>query len=244
MNTYKLEMIQTSTIQKKYIGSREFLDNLTYQGIKNPEVIRKESFNEFSMNTGDFDQDSLFPIELKVERINNTDDMESLPEGTIIYGNCSLGESPKMDSVYSKYLDEESKETVIESLSGFFSHMSFENKELKIGESFTKTIPFTVPISNILFIAKIIATYTLISISDGTATFKISETLESKKKYTTMHIKMIGKGDGTLKYDINNSYYKNYQLNMNVDITIKQTEYTIKVHSIVNTEQNIEIANK
>ena len=237
-------MIQTSTIQKKYIGSREFLDNLTYQGIKNPEVIRKESFNEFSMNTGDFDQDSLFPIELKVERINNTDDMESLPEGTIIYGNCSLGESPKMDSVYSKYLDEESKETVIESLSGFFSHMSFENKELKIGESFTKTIPFTVPISNILFIAKIIATYTLISISDGTATFKISETLESKKKYTTMHIKMIGKGDGTLKYDINNSYYKNYQLNMNVDITIKQTEYTIKVHSIVNTEQNIEIANK
>ncbi len=237
-------MIQTSTIQKQYIGSREFLDNLTYQGIKNPEVIRKESFNEFSMNTGDFDQDSLFPIELKVERINNTDDMESLPEGTIIYGNCSLGESPKMDSVYSKYLDEESKETVIESLSGFFSHMSFENKELKIGESFTKTIPFTVPISNILFKAKIIATYTLISISDGTATFKISETLESKKKYTTMHIKMIGKGDGTLKYDINNSYYKNYQLNMNVDITIKQTEYTIKVHSIVNTEQNIEIANK
>ena len=228
---YSQTVKHTSFTEVTYSGSDEFLKTLKDRGVQNPTTTKAESTTETEFNTGIPTDGNHFPVTMKFIKTISSDGKVPIPDGTVIYGQGSIGDMPTLDSIVSEGLSEDYKTNLLQAIRSTFSQISFPEKKLKIGEEFSQETPLSIPIAGVNVEMNITTNYKLVSIINRVGNFDITQTYTLKTTNTEYPINAIGKGKGNLQYDISNSNYINYQMDTDIDIDMKLEKFNLGVKS-------------
>jgi hypothetical protein len=228
---YNQSSLQSNHSEIKYSGPKEFLQKLKEKGVQNPTITDTEMKIESVFRTGALTDGTDFPIVIEFVKIENSNDEVVLPEGTLIYGHGSVGNMPALDSIVANGLDEEFKNTLLKTMQSTFSQLSFPEKQVKVGESFSIETPLTIPIADVTIEMTITTNYKLLSITDGVADFKISQVYTMKTLISKYTIKAKGSGKGKLLYDVANNFYMKYEVDTEMEMNMKIEEMTLDLNS-------------
>jgi hypothetical protein len=241
------ETIYTQTTQNSsnseltYLGSEELLEKIKNKGVENPTKVKNEMNLESVFKTGKLGSDGNFPIIIEYVKSVDKDGKTLIPSGTLIYGKSTTSGMPKLDSIASKGLDENFKNTLFQTVQSAFSQLDLPEKKLKIGESFTKETPLTIPIAGINFEMVITTTYKLNNIVNTNAFFDMVQVYTLKITDTKFDINATGNGIGKLTYNIPNHFSTQYDLNMELFFDLKQPNFALKTTSKSSFNQTVTI---
>lgn len=228
---YNQTIEQTSNTELKYFGSDEFLTKIKNKGIQNPTMTSKTSLMECIIKTGLLNNKSTFPLTMEFAKITSSDGKKAMPDGTILYGNVLGDNIPTFDSISMTGMDEEVKNTVLQSMQSMYSQLNFPEKKLKVGDEFTRESPLSLPISDVTVEMAITTKYKLKSILDGIASFDISQIYTVKSTITKYIITANGNGEGKLLYDVKNNFYLKYQLDNNLEMNAQLENFNLNIYT-------------
>jgi hypothetical protein len=216
---YSQTFKQTSETYIKYSGSEDFLQQLAGKGVQNPAIINNQSTTESVFNTGKLTDGVNFPLTMEIVKTTSSDGKKVIPDGTLIYGHSSTGNMPTLDSIVSNGLNEGFKKTLLQTMQNFLGQISFREQKIKVGESFSRESPLSIPIAGDTIDMAVTTTYKLLSIINGVGNFDVSQEYTLRSIITKYTLKATGNGKGSLVYDVSNNYYLSYQLD--TDLTVK-----------------------
>jgi hypothetical protein len=228
---YAQTMEQTTHSNIKYSGSEEFLQNIKAKGIQNPTITNKKSTIETLFKTGKLTNKANFPLTIEFTKTTSSDGKQEIPNGTLIYGHGSINTMPSLDSIVSNGLEEELKQVVLQTMQSTFSQLSFPEKRVKVGDSFSIDSPLSIPIAGATLDMTITTDYKLLSITNGIANLDISQVYTMKTTITDQTIQGTGTGNGKLLYDTVKNYYLNYQINTEMNMTMKLDSFSLDLTS-------------
>ncbi len=215
---YTQTMLQRSNMNMKYSGSPEFLQKLTERGMSNPTISNTQTTVETVVKTGRSSNSGVTPLTMEFIKSTSSNGKKAIPDGTIIHGTVSEGKVPLLDSIVSEDLDPTFKAGLLQGLQTTFAQLSFPEKHVKVGESFTIDAPLSIPMAGVSIQMKTSSTYKLIGIKNGIADFDISQIYSVTSNGVGSDIKSSGNGTGKLTYDILNNF--NVRLQMDVDMVM------------------------
>ncbi|KFF06192.1 hypothetical protein [Flavobacterium reichenbachii] len=242
--TYYQTITNSSDYEIAYSGSENFLEILKKNGTENPTKI-KNSFNvETVSKTGKMGKDGNFPITIEYLKSTDANGKNIIPSGTFLYGNVSLLNMPKLDSIVSKGMEESFKKTIFETVQSTFKQLELPERKLRVGESFSQESPLTIPIAGINFEMVITTTYNLKSITAKNALFDIVQVYTMKIIDNRFDISGSGNGTGKLDYDILNHFTSENTIDMELNLKLKHTDFNLDLKSKSNYSQSVKIAKK
>lgn len=247
---YAPEMVYNQTVTNSsdyeitYSGSEKFLEALAKNGAENPTKIKSIFTVETASKTGKLNKNGNFPITIEYTKSVDANGKNIIPNGTILYGNTSLEGLPKMDSIVSEGSDENFKNTIFQTVQSTFNQLLLPEKKLKIGESFSQENPLTIPIAGINIEMIITTTYSLKSITPKNAYFDITQNYTMKILDDRFATAGSGTGSGKLIYDIPNQFAIENQLNMEMSLNLKHTDFELILKSKSSFSQLCKISKK
>jgi len=222
-----------------YSGSDAFLEKLKENGTSNPTVSKNGLKMLCIIKTGKLAEGGYFPITMEFDSVESSDGKQPLPDGTIMYGRATKVTMPELDSIFCPGKDEEFKQSLLKSMSSIFSQLSFPDKKLNVGDTFTKVYPLTIPIGGISMKMSITVTYKLTDIKNNIAYFDITETCTMSMDMDQSKGTGSGGGNGKLGYDIVHHYLsydrEDLTLNMNMKMDEFSMDLTLKQSSLQTT---------
>ncbi len=239
--TYSQIIEQISDSEMKYSGSEEFLQMITKSGIKNPISINQKFKIESVCKTGKMSDGVNFPLTIELTKITTSDGVKPMPDGIIFSGHGSIDKMLTIDSIVSDKLDEELKKKLLQSMQNIYAQLSFPEKKIKTGESFTIETPLSIPVGKEKIDMNLTNNYTLLSVVDGIADFDVSQLCTMKMKSTVEEyaLNAKGSGKGKLLYDVANNCVLKMQTDSNLEMVLKfetmNIEYKGKIASISTT---------
>lgn len=228
---YLQTTINSSDYEVMYSGSETFLETLKNSKVQNPSKIKTVFNLETVSKTGKSDKSGNFPITIEYLKSVDLDGKTIIPNGTLIYGKASLSTMPEIDSIVSKDMEEDFKNTVFQMVKNTFSQLALPHKKLKIGESFTQESPLTLPIAGINIEMQITTVYNLKSINAKNAFFDVTQTYTMKMSDNRFETNGSGIGKGNLIYDIPNHFISENNLEMDFTLGLKHTDFALDLKS-------------
>ena len=222
---YEQTIEQNSEMRIDYSGSAEVIQKLKEKGIQVNTTTVKSSKSQVVNATGKSRKDGHFPIRIEFVKTYSSDGKPAVADGTVIYGKALPGQMPTLDSISQADATDEYKRQMLSAMQYLFSQISYPEKKLKIGESFIRETPLSMPISGVTISFNIITTYKLISIKNGQAYINITQEYTMNGLTTTIPIKAKGKGKGTLVYDIANQFYSHYNIDGGLELHMKYDKH-------------------
>lgn len=232
---YIQSMDITSNVTMNYSGSAEFLQRLKDNGVGNPVLKKTESKIEATFKTGKLSDGTHFPVIVEFTSWRSSDSTQVIPNGTIIYGQGTLDSMPKLDSISSAGMSDDFKHTLLKTFQTTLSQITFPDKNLNVGDTFSHSVPLSIPIASTSIDMAIKTTYKLTAITNGIANFDISQVYSVKLTPNTMEGK--GNGNGQIQYDIANNVYLNYHETSSFTCKMKFDEIGIDLSSTSNYVQ-------
>jgi hypothetical protein len=224
---YTSKIIQETTTEISYQGSKEFLDKVTARGLKNPTVQVASSKIETRSTTGKQKSDLTFPLRIEYVHTESTPNAGSIPDGTMIYGHGKSGSTTVLDSIVSDKLDETMKKTFLITVQSMINQSLFPQRTIKVGDEFAIQTPLSIPIGTMKLEMEINTIYKLTSIVNQLANFEVAQTYTMKTAASLSNMNGTGKGNGKLIYDIKNRYNLGYQLQTQMDVTFSVEQFSI-----------------
>lgn len=234
---------QSSETTLEYIGSEELKENLKKKNIQNPTITNHTSTNEAIVFTGKLYNSKNFPFTMKFTKTKNSDKNAPLLEGTEIYGTGTIDEMPKLDSIASESLDEISKKTILETLQTTFSQLNFPERKIKIGESFTRKTPLSIPIAGNTIDMSMTSYFELVNISNGKANLDVVVTFTMESNSSKFEVTANGQGKGIMIYDIKNHFISNYVTDTEMNMYFKTEKFDMLMKTKSGYKQIVEIYN-
>ncbi len=238
---YNQTTLNSSDYEVLYSGSEAFLENIKNNGVSNPTKIKTIFTVETLTKTGKIDKNGNFPLTIEYLKSSDGNGKAIIPSGTLLYGNVSASSLPKMDSIVAKDMEESFKNTIFEMVKSTFSQLVMPQKKLKIGESFVQESPLTLPIAGINIEMQITTTYKLKSMTSKSAFFDITQTYTMKMSDTRFDTKGSGIGSGNLTYDIPNHFISENTLEMDFNLNLKHTDFSMELKSKSDFKQTAQI---
>lgn len=240
---YSQTIVQTTHTEMKYSGSEEFLQKLKEKGINNPTITDNESKSESVFKTGKLTDETNFPLTIEFVNSTSSDGKKAIPDGTFIYGHGSIGAMLTLDSLISIGLDEEYKKMLLQAIQSTYSQLSFPEKIVKVGESFSIKQPLSIPISGVTIEMDITTNYKLLNIINGIADFDVSQVYTMKSTITNYTINAKGSGNGKLLYDVLDNYNLKYHVDSEMEMNMKLDKFDLDLKTKTGFIQLTEIAN-
>ncbi|MGQ7947138.1 DUF6263 family protein [Flavobacterium sp. WC2509] len=240
---YAQTIEQTTKNDMKYSGPAEFLQKLKDRGVQNPMITESQSKIESVFKTGKQTDGTNFPLTMEFVKTTPINGKKIIPDGTLIYGHGSNGNMPTLDSIVSKDLDENLKKTVLQSAQSTFSQLSFPEKRVKIGESFSIDSPLSIPIAGTTVDMTITTNYKLLNVKNGIADFDVSSVYTLKSNMTKYTINATGTSKGKLQYDVTKGYYTKYETDAEIKMQMKLENFEIDLNSKTGSIQTIVMTN-
>lgn len=231
--TYKLTTERSSEVFMNYMGSEKSLRKLREMGTKIPTISNKKSRTESVLKTGKQIDGTNFPVTMEVVKTMSTDVKIEIPDGTVFRGESVGGEIPEFDFVVMDGLDKKNKKTLIQSVQKTFTQFAFPKEKLKIGEQFTIENTLSMPMEGSMIEMAVTNNYKLISITEGIASFDISQTYSMVPTMMNNSFKGTGNGKGQMRYDFANTMILYYTLNteMELDKKLDSFDFNLKARS-------------
>ncbi len=239
---YSQTIERTSHSDVKFLGFEKFIQKLNEMGVQNPTITDDTLKIESVLKTGKCIDGTNFPLTLEFVKTAGSDGKKYFPDGTLFYGHGSIGNMLTLDSIVSNDMDEEFKKILPQLMQNLFAQLTFPEKRVKVGESFSLESPLSIPIADMTIEMTITTTYKLLNIANGVADFDVSQVYAMKSAFTKYPIKATGSGKGKLLYDILNNYYINYQTDMEMKVTVELDNFDIGLDSKSRFIQTITIA--
>lgn len=238
-------------------------EKLQAAGLRMPIVLKSEDNVIAEVNTGHAMGDqSTFPVVIRYSKMmsNQTLNDKVLPPGKnqlysrYIFGKSDADGNLNVDSVAGMEINNDIKAAAIHMLNKLQERISFPDKPMNVGDTFSQEVPVNVPIPGVDAQFKVNVTYKLISIDNGVAQFAIDQSgkINFHSKQKDMYLTGIGdgKGDGSFKYDISKNYITDLQSElsfkymMNIrNITMTGTATTSTSQQTTVTSTNMMAAN-
>jgi hypothetical protein len=239
---YNQMIEQKSQTNIKYSGSEDFLKKLKDKGVENPMITSTQSKIETIFKTGKETTKKTFPLTIEFTKTVSSDGKIIIPDGTIIYGNGSNGNMPTLDSIVSKKLDENFKKSLLQTIQSTLNQLSFPEKKIKIGDSFIRESPLSIPVSGSTIEMTITTYYKLLDIENNIANFDVSSVYTMKSVITKYDIKATGNSKGKMLYDIVNNNLTDYKTDTEMKMNFKLEDLYMDLESKSSFIQTIEIS--
>ncbi len=239
--TYTQTMEQSSHSDIKYSGSKEFLQVLKNKGVQNPTVTNKVSTTESVVKTGKVTDGAQYPLTIEFVKSTSSDGKNIIPNGTVIYGRVSSGAMPTLDSVVSSGLEEGYKKTLLQAMQNTFSQLSFPEKKIKVGESFSIESPLSIPVAGVTIEMTITTTYTLVSVTNGIANINVSQAYKMKANVSKYSINATGSGKGKMLYDDSIGAMIRYTMDTEMTADMKLEQYDLSIRSNISVIQTTSV---
>lgn len=241
---YNQTVTQTSENIITYSGSKEFLQKIKDKNIQNPTVTNSSTIIKTEFKTGKLNIKNSFPITMKFLNLTNSEGKKIIPDGTIIYGQGTIDDMPKLDSIVSEGMNNEFKKRLLETMQSTFSQITFPNRKLKIGESFSQETPLSLPVLNNTIEMTMLTNYKLISIENNLGNFEVSQIYTMKSNISNNEIVATGSGKGKIVYDIKNNFFLKYLTDGEIEMDVKMKDISIKMKSKNTYIQDVIISKK
>lgn len=239
---YYQTTFNSSDYEVLYSGSEKFLETLKQNEVPNPTKIKNVFNLETLSKTGTSDKNGTFPITIEYLKSHDANGKTIIPDGTLLFGKATFSTMPQMDSIVSKDMEESFKNVIFQTVQSTFSQLVMPQKKLKIGESFTQENPLTLPIAGINIEMQITTTYNLKSMNSKNAFFDITQTYTMKMSDTRFETSGSGIGKGNLIYDIPNHFINENNLEMDFNLNLKHTDFTLDLKSKSDFKQTTKIS--
>lgn len=238
--SYSQKIEQTSYSEITYIGSNDFLQTLKENGVANPTVTNIGYNVETILNTGKATDGTHFPLIMEIVKTTNSDGTKALPDGMLISGHSSVGKLPILDSVISGGVSNQIKNTLLDAAQYIFKQLDVPERKIKIGESFSVKLPYSVSIATETIEMFITTNYTLLSIIDGIANFDVYQEYSMKADSNEYAINAIGTGEGKMLYDVENHFPLRNETHTEMDLNVNFGDYVLDLitkNGIIQTSQ-------
>jgi hypothetical protein len=219
----------------RYLGNKNYLNELKKQGIKNPEVEQKKETSQHSIATGDL-QNNSFSFSFKIN--NDTNPAFSNME---FKGHCKIGEYPKLSSMISSKLDKKEKKAVLDIIQESIKQTPVLTKKLKINDSFTTSTPLKIPLENLFIEMKVITRYTLKEIKNDTAYFDYAQNYSLNMALEEINLTGKGNGKGKATYGINEHFFLANKSEANIEMGTNYGDKSMQLRMKINSEENTSI---
>lgn len=234
---YKQSMESTSKNTVTYLGPNELLKRLEEKKLENPKYTLSKNHIESTNSTGSL-KNGEFPLTIKFEG----DEKSIIPGGTTIYGHVIIDKTPELDSINAPKLDSLYRIDFLTSMQKVISQVSLPEQKIKLGKSFVREMPISIPIGKFNFNLTNTITYTFKKIENNKAYFDITQIYAINSKNTDLSLKANGSGNGQIIYDIENTFYLLYELNSTINMHVSNEEMEFKVVTESSTKQTTNIS--
>lgn len=232
---YTLSQKQISENTIKYIASDEVLQSLKDRGVENPTIKKDTTILKSISKTGRIEGNE-FPVNIELLESTNP----TLVSGTKFFGKY-IDQKIRIDSIFSTTMTNEEKMTLRMTMESMLNQVEYPNRKIKVGESFKQNNPISMPIGNIVIELDINSTYTLTNISDGIGYFNLDQIYTLKTEIENYEIKVNGKGNGQIQYDIEQQFFTKYFLEMEMNLKMDLDPFSIELQTKSITDQTTEI---
>ncbi len=234
---YNQVMNEKTKMESKFDASPAMLQALKDKGVENPTKKQNEMTVLIALKTGRLGPQNTFPFAMEYLKTTSKDGHVEIPDSSIFYGVDTIGKIPVIDSMSSPKMSDYMKRALTSSVQNLLQESCGPEKNLKVGEQFTRESPMNMDLGGIKLQLTITTTYKLKSINAGTAAFDISQVYNLNSTITDHTFKAEGEGKGKLVYDLKNNYYRDYTVNMVLGISMDIGG----LYAEINTESNIDI---
>jgi len=217
-------------------GDPEALNKLKQQGMTQPLNMVMTLEMAGTGKTGAINAEKKFPINYQYEpaKISGNLNGKELPipakkTGVSVQGFVDENGKITLDSLNNQKLnDSVTRAMAMKMMSTIQSKISFPDKPMKVGDSFTQSVPFNIPAGGSNLDINVSITYKLINIQGNTANFDLIQAVDMKLDVKGAKINISGTGTGKLVYDIG----ENYPTTMTGDMTMKFNLDTEKLKAL------------
>jgi hypothetical protein len=230
---YELAISTDMNMEINFSGDSAIIENMKESGMKSPMVMASKKTMNVDITTGAIKTDNYFPISIYYKDIiskNVVNGAESATpqnplEGKKILGRYSTDGKMQIDSILGTQINNELKNTVAKLIDNMINQLHFPDKPIKIGETFTQQLPFSLPVAGTSIDAIINIVYKLKSVESGIAIFDLDESMTmditTDKNGKTLTLKGAGAGAGTMTYDIKGNYSPFRTANLKMTYTMQ-----------------------
>jgi len=228
---YYQTTVQRSRSETKYSGTDKIIQLLKRNGVQNPTIIDDELKIESVLTTGKTKDSTSFPLQIEFVKTTNNEISQNILEGAVIYGHGTNGNMPTLDSIISDMLDEDFKQKLLEATQNTFSQLTFPNKKLKPGESFSQASTLSIPIAGLTVEMNINTEYKLLNITNGIAFFDVHQIDTMHLNTKQYSLNAAGYGTGQLLFDVSNKYLQQFQLETIMEMNLKNENISLRLLS-------------
>jgi len=206
-------------------GDNAVLDKLQTQGITFPLNANAVMKMTTDTKTGANGANNSFPLTMtfKFDELNVNLNGKEIPvpipaaaTTMNIYGHVGADGKLMADSIGGNKMKDTSQQKISQMMNSFQQRINFPDRPLHIGDTFTQDMPLGIPVgTNMKMDAK--TTYKLVNISNGTAFFDVTQSMNMAIPVKTETVTLIGSGSGKLIFDIKN----NFPIDFKDNITLK-----------------------
>jgi hypothetical protein len=198
------------------------------------------TYMEMETRSGKRQAGGMIPVTMKV--VNDTGaTAAALPIGTTFYGHANPSGLPVFDSIDLKGQDGQ-KQAILGMIQKITGQVVLPDTVLKVGSSYTQVTPLVIPIGPMNMKMNIAQTYTLRSVSADTAGFDIKMKASFDGAGTDIPLTGGGDGWGHMVYDRKNNYPKDVELQMTMNVSVKQGEVNMKIVMQAGTSRHCTIS--
>ncbi|WP_128330432.1 hypothetical protein [Apibacter sp. HY039] len=220
----------TYTKEEKTFFSIE-IQNLGKKKSKKESNTQKiEEKTKYILRTEKESEDFTIPFTLKLVNAQ-----ESTINDIIFKGKYKQGEYPQILSVENSSLDIQKKETLKKLIQESLKQSLLINKKIKIGDSFSTTIPFRYPGNNLSEMT-LTTTYSLREIKEGKAFFDYIQNYKLNMNTYDTNASGAGTGKGKFIYDISHQYYISDNVDSFLEVETMIDGQPVKLKMNVHTE--------
>lgn len=211
-HTYQFDGGGTFVVKTDLSSNKDIASKLAAQGITQPINAIIQFDIKGTTTTSAINVDKVTPLimNFSTPTISGTVNGKPIPmpsksSNTRIYGHIDANGNLNVDSLNGKKLNDSASNAAKSMMNKMMGLVNFPEQPLKIGESFTRDVPFNFPMAKGMAM-NVKITYKLISISNGKAYLDLVQDLDMKMQMKQMGVSVTGNGSGKMIYDIKNSF--------------------------------------
>jgi hypothetical protein len=227
----------------RYEGKEKAMNKLRSMGIKNPNVMSRESQSVMVLKTEKV-LDSYIPVKLEIVKSTGSNGQTEISQGICVNGESVGGNMPEFSSIVSGKPADIDEQALLQSLASNFSRLGLPEKRLNIGEQFTVESTLTIPMEKSHVEIAVSTIYKLTSVTKGVAIFDITQNYEMNQLRMDNSFNGTGGGQGKLTYNAGSNMVTSLELKSKLEINKKLENFLFILKTNSEFAQKIEVAKK
>jgi len=227
-HTYAGAITMGMVVHVDLSGDTAVLNKMKKQGLSSPLALNMDMKMDGTTKTGAPGANQAFPINMGFKFDNLSIDLngnsipvptDKLGNGVSIYGHVGADGNIKADSIGGAKKGDTSQAKVAKLMNSIQKNIQFPAHPMKIGETFTQSMPMSIPVggSNMDLNSQVV--YKLVSITDGIANFDVQQSMDMSVPIAGATINVSGTGGGKLVYSIKDNFATDFSSNVNLKVT-------------------------